>query len=107
MHGLKAVLLTFIISFSVAAEAISGETEFSQVKEIKAFSTYLSVYLKGVGSDCDVSRFEVDIEQAHFVSFLLTAYASGKDVSVKYTCVDTGAQQKTASVTAVILSNEL
>ncbi len=92
MKNLLIIVALLTISLNLRAADTVGYTKIS---DIKAFSNYLSIYLEGGQQHtCDSSnntRFQSDTANAHYTSFLLTAFTSGKGVNFKYSCDGTTA----------------
>ena len=82
-------LLITVSSNNILADNTTG---YTKIKDLKAFSTYLSIYLNDSQThNCDNTPsliFRSDISNTHYTSFLLTAFTAGKGVNLKYTCID-------------------
>ena len=100
----KLFTLIALCVFSVVANA-GDTTGYVKISDIKAFPTYLSVYLDdGQAHHCGATpsgRFQSDTTITHFTSLLLSAFAVGKGVNLKYIC-----SGNTANITGVRLTSD-
>lgn len=96
-------ILTLFLIMTMQASA-EDTTGYSQISDLKAFATYISIYLESgethtCKSDGSASQiFSGDVNNSLYSSFLLTAFTAGIEVNLKYTC-----SGNTASVTGVRL----
>jgi len=101
MKTLSITFVLLILSFNLNAADTVG---YVKISDLKAFSNHLSIYLEGGQKHtCDTTnntRFQSDATNAHYTSFLLTAFTSGKGVNFKYSCDGT-----TAIITGIRLQN--
>lgn len=101
MKFFGAIALLLMMSMKVSAEDTAG---YSQISDLKAFSTYISIYLesgethtcKSDGSTSPI--FQGAVDNSLYTSFLLTAFTAGIGVNLKYSC-----DGNAASVTGVRL----
>lgn len=89
----KSLLITlFMVAHSAFAIDTSGYVE---IKEVKAWDSAIDVYLiDNQQHQCEnqahLTRFLLDPSSNHKVSFILSAFAAGKKVSLSYTCNASG-----------------
>lgn len=76
----------------VASSAFAIDTSgYVEIKEVKAFDSRIDVHLiDNQHHQCEnqahLTRFLLDSSSTHKVSFILSAFAAGKKVSLSYTC---------------------
>ena len=88
-------LKLFLLFFFASTQALAINTNgYEQIKEVKAWSTKIDVYLQSNQEhQCPGSlktRFRADVEKEQHVSFLLAAFMAGKTVSLSYGCDSEG-----------------
>ncbi|CAH7080132.1 conserved exported hypothetical protein [Vibrio chagasii] len=95
LNGLmiKAIFLSSTI-FSNSVLAINS-IGYVKIREIKAWDTTIDVYFEDnqkhtCSDESHKTRYLADSRKEHHVSFLLSAFVSGKLVSVSYQCQPDG-----------------
>ena len=87
---MKKILIPILLLLSPVTSFSADTAGYVQIGDLKAFSTYLSIYLiDGQTHTCGGSpnsRFQSDAGNNHYTSFLLSAFATGKGVNLKYSC---------------------
>ena len=86
----KIIGLLFLAIITLGARA-EDTIDYVQISDLKAFATYLSIYLEdGQTHACGSSpssRFQSNTEgNQHYTAFLLSAFSTRTGVSLKYSC---------------------
>ncbi len=89
----RIMFLIFVLfsNFAIALDTVG----YVKLKEVKAWDSTIDVYFEDAQhhqcpSESHKTRFLADSRKSHHVSFLLTAFASGKFVSLSYKCQENG-----------------
>jgi hypothetical protein len=83
-----AMILSAAMLWAGAAQAT--DTTYEPITQLKAWPTKVYVYHteEHACGGGDTTRYHLAPDQNNHISFLLTAFLSGKTVSLAYTCVD-------------------
>lgn len=92
MKNLVKCIVLLMLSSSALAIDTNG---YVKIKEIKAWASQIDVYLDDLqehqcSDTVHKTRFKADPTKTHYVSFLLMAFAAGKEVKLAYSCDEGG-----------------
>jgi len=90
------IILSILISIliSTAVHANDHNTSYSNISELKSWDDRVDIYFKNgqehVCSGGHKARYLLDSSKNNHLTFLLSAFMSGKSVQLAYSCINGG-----------------